>query len=100
MRYSLRKIVKLYVIKVLTKEEKRDFEEKCIGLNKTYKFCPKGYIIVKERDVGKIVRFGYPIGIEETIHEEVDYFVRTTKNINIIKPVAFRFEFQGFGVKI
>lgn len=100
MRYSLRKVVKLHVIKVLTKKEKQDFEQKCLKLNKTYKFCPKGYIVVKEKDVCKIVHFGYPIGVEETIQEEVDYFVRTTKRVTVRKPVTFRLELQGFGVKV
>ena len=100
MTYSLRKVVKLHVIKVLTREEKQDFEQKCFKLNKAYKFCPKGYIVVKEKDVCKIARFGYPIGVEVAIQEEVDYFVKTTKRVTTVKTVTFGLQLRGLGIKV
>lgn len=75
MRYNLNCIVKLHVIKRLTRFEKEEFECKCKRLNKSYKFCEKGFLVVKEKDVRKIVHFGKPIGIEVITQEELEYYL-------------------------
>lgn len=102
MRYNLNRIVKLHVIKRLTRFEKDEFECKCKRLNKSYKFCERGFLVVKEKDVGKIVRFGQPIGIEEVTQEELEYYLSQirVKKPSISVTIPLEIGVREFGIKV
>ena len=102
MRYNLNRIVKLHVIKRLTRFEKDEFECKCKRLNKSYKFCERGFLVVKEKDVGKIVRFGQPIGIEEVTQEELEYYLSQirVKKSSISVTIPMEIGVREFGIKV
>lgn len=102
MRYNIKHMVKLHVIKRLTRFERDEFECKCKTLNKSYKFCEKGFLVVKEKDVGKISHFGQPIGIEEVTQEELEYYLGQirVKKPRISVTIPLKLSVGEFGIKV